>query len=153
MGGETVIGAGKAGLARGKRRFSPQQARFPMMKSSALSAILLGLLALPAAAQTAAPVSVAAKAGQEVRAGWVGSVGADCKPNPAPTLTPSKLAAHGQIKLQQADVKTNSFPACPGITVPAVVVFYTSSPGFKGSDAFTLTTADGTARAYSVTVD
>jgi hypothetical protein len=123
------------------------------MKTLAFTMAAFSLLAVPALAQTAGAGKLSAKSGEELRVGWIGSVGANCQPNPAPTVTPGTLADHGQIKLQQGEVQTNSFPACPGVKLPAIVVFYTSSPSFKGTDGFSLKAADGTAYSYNITVE
>ncbi len=96
---------------------------------------------------------VTAPSGVEARVGWIGSVGENCTVNAAPTITPAELAKHGQIRLVEGQVQTNTVPSCPGIKIPAIVVFYTSSPGFKGTDSFALSTGDGKPdRAYTMTV-
>lgn len=97
--------------------------------------------------------TVAARSGQETRVGWVGSIKADCSPNPRPTLSPMKVADHGQIKLVPAEVTTNKVASCPNAKVPAVIIFYTSSPNYRGPDAFALSSDGGkTSQTYSVSV-
>ncbi|HDZ71982.1 MAG TPA: hypothetical protein ENH55_04205 [Aurantimonas coralicida] len=106
-------------------------------------------LALPAMAQE----QVTAKSGEEVRVGWIGSVGENCQTNPLPAITPAELAKHGQIRLTEGEVQTDTVPNCPGIKIPAIVVFYTSSPGFTGTDNFALSTGEGQpSRTYTITV-
>jgi hypothetical protein len=118
------------------------------MRFAAFAVASLALTA-PSLAQEQAVV----KSGEEARLGWIGSVGENCQANPVPTITPAELAKHGQIKLVQGQVQTNTVPECPGITIPAIVVFYTSSPSFKGSDSFSLSTGDGKPdRTYTVSV-
>lgn len=122
------------------------------MTSILRATVLLALLAVPAAAQEKA----SAKSGEEVRLGWIGSVGDGCKANPVPGIKPARVAGHGQIRLTKAEVTTNSVPNCPGVTVPAVVVFYKSAPDFKGEDGFALTIQNeggqDSERTYAVTV-
>ena len=118
-----------------------------------ICAAVSATLVLPAFAQERGRTT----SGEEVRLGWIGSVGAGCKANPVPSIKPARVAEHGQIRLSQGEVKTNSVPNCPGITIPAIVVFYKSSPDFKGEDGFSLTVeGSGTAtseRTYIVTVE
>ena len=101
------------------------------------AAALMVAFTLPAVAQE----TVSAKSGKEVRVGWIGSVGENCQAKPAPSVKPASVAEHGQIKLMKGKVKTDSIARCPGIEIPAVVVFYKSSPDFKGTDSFALSTA------------
>ncbi len=118
------------------------------IRTAPLFALLV--MASPALAQE----TVSARSGVETRVGWVGSLKADCTPNPVPTLRPAKVADHGQIKLATAEVTTNRVAGCPNAKVPAVVVFYTSSPGYRGADTFTLATEGGDApRTYAITVE
>lgn len=119
------------------------------MRHYVVGACLAAFCAFPAAAQQ----QITAKSGEEVQAGWIGSVGANCTPNPVPSVQPSKLAQHGQIKLIEGEVQTDSVPECPGIKIPAIVVFYTSSPGYKGTDEFVLAPTGGAEQAYQVTVE
>ena len=96
-----------------------------------------------------------ARSGEEVRVGWIGSVGDNCKPNPAPEVKPSSVAGHGQIKLTRGEVQTNSIPQCPGVKIPAIVVFYRSSQAFEGEDRFVLSVKNGdrtTERTYVIRV-
>lgn len=115
----------------------------------------LGLIIALAVSPVLAQETVTAQSGQETRVGWIGSLKADCSPNPAPKLRPAKLADHGQIKLVPAEVTTNKVANCPNAKVPAVVVFYTSSAVYKGTDTFTLA-SDGTAEpsehTYTISV-
>ena len=107
------------------------------------------ILTLPSTAEEQATV----KSGKEARVGWIGSVSENCRANAAPTITPAELAKHGQIKLVEGQVETNTVPNCPGIKIPAIVVFYTSSPGFKGTDSFALSTGEGKPnRVYTMTI-
>ena len=79
-------------------------------------------------------------------------MGENCTAKAAPEVKPASVAQNGQVKLVKATVQTNSVANCPGIKIPAVVVFYKSSPSFKGEDRFVMQVADGTSRSYTVTV-
>jgi hypothetical protein len=128
----------------------PVGKRILPVKQFALCLTSLIFLVFPAAAQE----RVSAQSGQEVRAGWIGSVGENCAANAAPEVTAGAVAQHGQIKLRKATVQTNSIPSCPGVKIPAVVVFYTSAPGFKGIDSFTLSTGSSQpGRTYTINVE
>jgi hypothetical protein len=118
------------------------------MKRLIVFCALSAMLAIPVGAQEV----VKAKPGEEVRVGWIGSMGEDCVAKPRPTVRPSKVADHGQLRLTGGDVVTNSVPSCPGAKIPAVIIFYKSSAGFTGTDSFALTTGTGDPRTYTVTV-
>lgn len=119
------------------------------MRNFVYAALLSCTIIFPASAQETAT----AMSGVETRVGWIGSVGENCQPNPAPEVGAAEVAGNGQIKLTTGEVQTNSVPACPGITIPAIVVFYTSAPGFEGEDSFVLTVDDrGTKSERSYTV-
>jgi hypothetical protein len=120
-----------------------------MIRFMAAFAALLVALAQPATAQETAR----AKAGEEVRVGWIGSVGENCQARPAPSVKPSSVAGHGQIKLMKGTVKTDTIASCPGMEIPAVVVFYKSSPDFKGTDSFALSSPSGPERTYTIEVE
>ncbi|MCB8839374.1 hypothetical protein [Aurantimonas sp. VKM B-3413] len=117
-----------------------------------VSSVVCGVLATAAVAQE----NVQAKSGEEVRAGWIGIVRKDCTTSAPPKVKPIALAEHGQIRLAKATVRTNSVPACPGVEVPAIVVFYKSRPSYTGVDRFTLQVGNGTdasERHYDVRVE
>ncbi|WP_152048585.1 hypothetical protein [Aureimonas psammosilenae] len=114
-----------------------------------LATLVSVLSAIPAVAQEQGHT----QSGKEVRLGWIGSVGSDCKPVEPQAVTPAKLAQHGQIRLVRGTVTTEKIAQCPSLSVPAIVVFYTSSPDFKGVDSFALKAGDGAERTYTVTVE
>ena len=64
----------------------------------------------------------------------------------------SKVADNGQIRLTKGIIQTDTVPSCPGIKIPSVIIFYTSSPGFTGTDTFTLVPGTDKPRDYKVIV-
>jgi hypothetical protein len=148
--GATTLLPHEAGQSAGQR--SSQDKESAMLRLILIAAA--GSLAAVHAAS--AQEKVTAKSGEEVRAGWIGIVKKDCSTEPPPRVRPSDMAGHGQIRLSKAKVKTNSIEACPGVEVPAVIVFYTSQPGFRGEDQFTLQVGQGEKaqkRTYMVNVE
>ena len=84
--------------------------------------------------------------------GRVGSVKPNYQPNPAPKLSPAKIADNGQIRLTEGIIQTDTVPSCPGIKIPSVIIFNTSSPGFTGTDTCTLVPGTDKPRDYKVIV-
>jgi hypothetical protein len=115
--------------------------------AAAVSTLMIGA--------TVAQETATARPGEEVRLGWIGSIGQNCKPNPAPKVEPSSVAGNGQIKLMQGEVKTNSIAQCPGVKIPVILVFYKSSKSFEGEDRFVLSVQEKsgtTQRTYTIQV-
>ena len=77
---------------------------------------------------------------------------AELSAKPAPKLSPAKVADNGQIRLTEGIIQTDTVPSCPGIKIPSVIIFYTSSPGFTGTDTFTLVPGTNKPRNYKVIV-
>jgi len=82
--------------------------------------------------------AVSGPAAKEIRAGWFGSLKADCSSGQPPQARVIDQAQNGMIMLRNGRVRTNSAPNCPNAEVAAVVVFYQSKAGFIGTDSFTL---------------
>jgi hypothetical protein len=64
----------------------------------------------------------------------------DCTSPGYPTLKVAKAPQHGQVSVEQgtgvaAFPKENPRSACNGQEFPATVVYYTSEPGFTGTDS------------------
>ena len=98
------------------------------------SAIVLLVLLLCAGGAARADEPRIVKSGEEAEIARLGSFSKDCTANPAPEVSVVEVAAHGIIRITAAKLKTNRFPACPGIEVPVKLVFYKSAPDYKGAD-------------------
>jgi len=66
-------------------------------------------------------------------------VNSDCTSGGYPVLKVAKLPQHGQVSVEQGTAyadfkKDDSRAACNGKKMPATLIFYTSEPGFIGSD-------------------
>jgi len=67
-------------------------------------------------------------------------VNSDCTSGGYPLLKVAKPPQHGQISVEQGTAyadytKDSTHAACNGKKVPATLIFYTSEPGFVGSDS------------------
>ena len=98
------------------------------------------LTAGPAVAQSAVTDhAVTGPANKEIRAGWFGSsLNADCTGRAVPEARITERAQNGIVKLRQGKVRTNSAAKCPNAELPAILVFYQSKEGYRGTDTFTL---------------
>lgn len=64
----------------------------------------------------------------------------DCSTTGYPTMKVAKPPQHGQVSVEQGSAiaaypKTDMRNICNGKTVPATVIYYTSEPGFVGTDS------------------
>lgn len=98
------------------------------------------------------PQSPPTEAGPKVRGALSGAkqqiaefyfVNPDCTSGGYPTLKVAKQPQHGQISIEQGTAyaeftRDKAFAACNGKKVPATLVYYTSEPGFVGSDEVAL---------------
>ncbi len=121
--------------------------------AACLAAAAIAGAALPSRAQETQ--SVEAASGIELRVDWIGTVAKDCSVGQPPAVRPDKVADHGVIRILGATVTTKRVANCPELKVPARVVFYKSTAGYTGADAFALSVGEGASarvKRYAVTV-
>ena len=105
-------------------------------------------------------VTRAALSGTRQRVGFYAEVNPDCSSAGIPAVRVEALPAHGTVVTAQGEAYTN-YPssnqryACNAIKSRMMEVFYTSVPGYRGSDEFVVRTifADGVARTDQYTMN
>ena len=93
----------------------------------------------PANAPTSAPVVRGALSGVRQQINSFYNLNPDCTSGGYPTLKVARAPQHGQVVVEQGMdfaefPKDNIRSACNGRSVPATLIFYTSEPGFVGTD-------------------
>lgn len=116
---------------------------------------IAGLVTAPAFAQAVNYMSVEAIAGKPLQLSYHASAHkSDCAPAPLSTfdvLQPPKL---GVLTVRKGTLTTNKLPGCPGLKIPAEVVFYRGREGSAGPDhvIYKVTSSGGEVEVYDVTV-
>jgi hypothetical protein len=128
----------------------------PMRLSTVLlCCAIAGLLASAALAQAVNYTSVEATAGKPLQLSYHASAHkSDCSPAPLSTfdvLQPPKL---GLLIVRKAMLTTNKVAGCPGLKIPAEVVFYRGREGSAGPDhvIYKVTSSSGEVEVYDVTI-
>jgi len=131
-------------------------AMMPMRPSTILLACAIaGLVASAALAQAVNYSSVEAIAGKPLQLTYHASAHkSNCTPAPLATfdvLQPPKL---GLLIVRKAMLTTNKVPDCPGLKIPAEVVFYRGRNGSAGTDhvVYKVTSSGGEVETYDVTI-
>ena len=120
-----------------------------------LACATAGLAAFGALAQAVNYTSVEAIAGKPLQLTYHASAHkSDCTPAPLVTfdvLQPPKL---GLLIVRKALLTTNKVPGCPGLKIPAQVVFYRGREGSAGTDhvIYKVTSYSGEVETYDVTI-
>ncbi len=120
-----------------------------------LSCAVAGFAASAALAKAVNYTSVEATAGKPLQLTYHASAHkGDCKPAPLVTfdvLQPPKL---GLLIVRKALLTTNKVPGCPGLKIPAQVVFYRGRDGSAGTDhvVYKVTSYSGEVETYDVTI-
>ena len=128
----------------------------PMRPSTVLlSCAIAGLVASAALGQAANYMSVEAMAGKPLQQTYHASAHkSNCTPAPLVTvdvLQPPKL---GILIVRKAVLTTNKVAGCPGLKIPAEVVFYRGRDGSAGSDhvLYKVTSSNGEVETFDVTI-
>lgn len=120
-----------------------------------LACAITGLVASAVLAQAINYTSVEAVAGQPLQLSYHASAHkSDCTPAPLATfdvLQPPKL---GLLTVRKALLTTNKVAGCPGLKIPAEVVFYRGREGSAGTDhvVYKVTSAAGEVETFDVTI-
>jgi hypothetical protein len=123
--------------------------------SMLLACAVVGLVASAALAQAVNYTSVEATAGKPLQLSYHASAHkSDCTPAPLATfdvLQPPKL---GLLTVRKALLTTDKVAGCPGLKIPAEVVFYRGRDGSGGTDhvVYKVTSASGEIEVYDVTI-
>jgi hypothetical protein len=120
-----------------------------------LSCAIAGSVASAALAQTANYTSVEATAGKPVQLTYHASAHkGDCTPAPLATFDVLEAPKLGILTVRKALLTTNKIAGCPGLKIPAEVVFYRGRDGAAGSDhvVYKVTSSGGEVETYDVTI-
>jgi len=116
-----------------------------------------------AAISTAAPAQPAptsnytsfeATPGKPVQLGYYASAHKDCTPAPLPVVRVIEAPKSGTLTVRRGELKTDQIAGCPGLKMPAQVVFYQARAGTTGSDhlVYEVTNPTGEVGTYDVTI-
>jgi hypothetical protein len=123
------------------------------------SFILAAQLAAAAALAQEAPsinyTSFEATSAKPVQLGYYGAVHKDCTPAPLPTIRVSEPPKSGTFTIRPGQLTTSATAQCPGLKIPAEVVFYRARPGAIGADhlVYEVVNASHKVDAYDVTIN
>lgn len=108
----------------------------------------------PATAQSSHYTSVEAMSGKPLQLGYYASVRKDCAPAPLPSVRVVQAPKSGVLTIRTAVLTTDKLGGCPGLKVPARVLFYQARAGYAGADHVTyeVTTSPGNPRTFDVTI-
>ncbi len=89
-----------------------------------------------------------------VQLGYYAAAGKDCAPAPVPTIRVSEPPKSGVLTVRVGQLTTSAIAACPGLKLPAQVVFYQARAGATGADHLVYDVIDAPNKidAYDVTI-
>ena len=107
-------------------------------------------------APTSNYTSIEATPAKPVQLGYHASAHkSNCTPAPLPTIRVIEAPKSGPLTVRRGELKTDQIAGCPGLKIPAQVVFYQARAGATGSDhlVYEVTTATGEVGSYDVTIN
>ena len=120
-----------------------------------LSCAIAGLMVSAALAQAVNYTSVEATAGKAVQLTYHASAHkSDCTPAPLVTFDVPQPPKLGLLTVRKALLTTDKVAGCPGLKIPAQVVFYRGREGSAGLDhvIYKVTSSNGEVETYDVTI-
>jgi len=132
--------------------------RTPAIALAVLLSPAAGMMATAALAQEAPSLnytSFDATSAAPVQLGYYGAVHKDCSPAPMVTIRVSEPPKSGTFTIRPGEMTTSAAAKpCPGVTIPAEVVFYQARPGAAGTDhlIYEVVNASNKVDAYDVTI-
>jgi len=131
-------------------------AMMPMRPSTVLlSCAIAGLVASAAHGQAANYMSVEATAGKPLQLTYHASAHkSNCTPAPLAMFDVLQAPKLGVLVVRKALLTTNEVAGCPGLKIPAEVVFYRGRNGSAGTDhvVYKVTSSGGEVETYDVTI-
>jgi hypothetical protein len=90
-----------------------------------------------------------------VQLGYYASAHKDCTAAPLPVIRVIEAPKSGTLTVRRGELKTDQVAGCPGLKIPAQVVFYQARAGATGSDhlVYEVTNPTGEAGTYDVTIN
>lgn len=119
-----------------------------------LSYAIAGLVASAALAQTANYTSVEATVGKAVQLTYHASAHKNCTPAPLATFDVLQAPKLGLLIVREGILTTNKVAGCPGLKIPAQVVFYPARASSAGPDhvIYKVTSANGEVETFDVII-
>jgi hypothetical protein len=128
----------------------------PMRPSTVLlSCAIAGFLASAAFAQAINYTSVEATAGKPLQLTYHASAHkSNCTPAPLATFDVLQAPKLGVLVVRKAMLTTDKVAGCPGLKIPAEVVFYRGREGSAGTDhvVYKVTSSSGEVETFDVTI-
>ena len=125
---------------------------FPLVAA----AISISTVALAQPAPTSNYTSIEATPAKPVQLGYHASAHKNnCSPAPLPTIRVVQVPKAGTLTVRRALLTTDKIAGCPGLKIPAQVVFYQARAGATGSDhiVYEVTSENGEVATYDVTIN
>ena len=118
-----------------------------------LVAAVISTAALAQPAPTSNYTSIEATPAKPVQLGYHASAHKNCTPAPLPTIRVIQVPKSGILTVRRALLTTDKIAGCPGLKIPAQVVFYQARAGATGSDhiVYEVTDFNGEVGTYDVT--
>ena len=135
-----------------RTRAIPLAVLFPL----AAAVISNSIAALAQPAPTSNYTSIEAIPDRPVQLGYYASAHkSNCTPAPLPTVRVSQVPKSGTLTVRRALLTTDTIPGCPGLKIPAQVVFYQARPSATGNDhvVYEVTSENGEVGTYDVTIN
>jgi hypothetical protein len=128
-----------------------------MLRAGVLALALAAVISTVALAQPAPSsnyTSFEVTPAKPVQLGYYASAHKNCTPAPLPTIRVIEAPKSGTLSVRRGELKTDQIAGCPGLKMPAQVVFYQARAGTTGSDhlVYEVTNSTGEVGAYDVTI-
>ena len=112
----------------------------------------------PSLAQDAPSMSYTsfeATSAKPVQLGYYGAAHRDCTPAPTPTIRVSSPPKSGTFTIRAGQMQMAPTAPCPGLKIPAQIVFYQARVGATGTDhlIYEVINASNKVDAYDVTIN
>ena len=120
-----------------------------------LVAAVISTAALAQPAPTSNYTSIEATPAKPVQLGYHASAHKNnCSPAPLPTIRVIQVPKSGTLTVRRALLTTDKIAGCPGLKIPAQVVFYQARAGATGSDhiVYEVTDFNREVGTYDVTI-
>lgn len=128
-----------------------------MLRAGVLALVLAGVVSTVALAQPAPSSnysSFEATPSKPVQLGYYAAAHKDCTPALIPTIRVIEAPKSGILTVRRGELKTDQVAGCPGLKMPAQVVFYQARAGATGSDhlVYVVTNPTGEVAIYDVSI-
>ena len=124
---------------------------------SAFSFAFIAAISTAAFAQpppTSNYTSFEATPAKPVQLGYYASAHKNCTPALVPVVRVIEAPNSGTLTVRRGELKTDRIAGCPGLKIPAQVIFYQARAGAAGSDhlVYLVTNPTGEVGSYDVTI-